>query len=254
MRLPSIRFPRWAASSRAPVHVLLLGLGTLAVYAYGIGLLLGHKPTFDSWLREDQLVEWCTFGLLVALIARAAATHLLYRRSGGHRAAGVIWLVLALLLVFGALEEISYGQRIIGFKTPSFLLKNTSRAFDPFYNKQSELNVHNLIVLGVNVNRWVFGKLISAFLWGYFFAGPILYRRKRGFSRFIDRRGLPIIQNYQVIVYALVILPDLLFPGAGKMPELVEFGSSAVVLMVCLHPRNGAALETERRRIATATA
>jgi len=252
MRLPSIRLPRWAASSRAPVHVLLLGLGTLAVHAYGIGLLVRSKPAFDYWVREDRLVEWCTFALLVALIARATATHLAYRRSGGQRAAGTIWLVLAVLFAFGALEEISYGQRIIGFETPSFLLKNASRAFDPFYNRQSEFNVHNLIVLGVNVNKLVFGKLISAFVWACFFVGPVLHRRTPGFKRFIDRRGLPIIQNYQIIVYALVILPYLLFPSAGKISELVELGSSAVVLMVCLHPYNGAALETERQGTRTA--
>jgi hypothetical protein len=246
MWVPRIRLPQWAASSKAPVHVLLLGLGTLAVYAYGIGLLVGYKPAFDFWVREDSLVEWCTFALLVALIARATATHRFYRRSAGHRAASTIWLVLAVLFVFGALEEISYGQRIIGFETPSFLIENASRGADPFYNRQRELNVHNLIVLGVSVNRVVFGKLISLFLWACFFAAPVLYRRNPGFKRFMDRHGLPVIQNYQIIVYALVIVPDLLFPSAGKMPELIEFGSSAVVLMVCLHPYNAAALRGER--------
>lgn len=50
----------------------------------------------------------------------------------------LVYLGLALLFFFGAGEEISWGQRIFGFKTPAPLAQ---------VNKQDELNLHNLTVL-----------------------------------------------------------------------------------------------------------
>ena len=50
----------------------------------------------------------------------------------------LIYLGLALLFFFGAGEEISWGQRIFGFKTPTSLAQ---------VNKQDELNLHNLTVM-----------------------------------------------------------------------------------------------------------
>jgi len=50
----------------------------------------------------------------------------------------LVYLGLALLFFFGAGEEISWGQRIFGFKTPDSLAQ---------VNKQDELNLHNLTVM-----------------------------------------------------------------------------------------------------------
>jgi len=50
----------------------------------------------------------------------------------------LVYLGLALLFFFGAGEEISWGQRIFGFKTPAPLAQ---------VNKQDELNLHDLTVL-----------------------------------------------------------------------------------------------------------
>lgn len=50
----------------------------------------------------------------------------------------LVFLGLALLFFFGAGEEISWGQRIFGFKTPEPLAQ---------VNKQDELNLHNLSVM-----------------------------------------------------------------------------------------------------------
>jgi len=50
----------------------------------------------------------------------------------------LIYLGVALLFFFGAGEEISWGQRIFGFKTPEALAQ---------VNKQDELNLHNLAIM-----------------------------------------------------------------------------------------------------------
>lgn len=50
----------------------------------------------------------------------------------------LVYLGLAIVFFFGAGEEISWGQRILGFQTPEALTQ---------VNKQEEFNVHNLTVL-----------------------------------------------------------------------------------------------------------
>lgn len=50
----------------------------------------------------------------------------------------LVFLGLAVLFFFGAGEEISWGQRILGFQTPETLTE---------VNRQEEFNVHNLSVL-----------------------------------------------------------------------------------------------------------
>ncbi len=68
-------------------------------------------------------------GLL--LFATALAERNLFRRS--------IYILGGIAMVFVAGEEISWGQRIIGFATPDFLID---------LNRQGEFNVHNINTLG----------------------------------------------------------------------------------------------------------
>jgi hypothetical protein len=59
-------------------------------------------------------------------------------RSWVSLAKQLVYLGLAALFFFGAGEEISWGQRILGFQTPETLTQ---------VNRQEEFNLHNLTVL-----------------------------------------------------------------------------------------------------------
>ncbi|MET0201749.1 MAG: hypothetical protein ABW245_07835, partial [Gaiellaceae bacterium] len=63
-------------------------------------------------------------------------------------------LPLGLLLLFAAGEEISWGQRIIGFRPPALFLE---------HNFQQESNLHNLLK-GMLDTRWM--VLMVALLYG----------------------------------------------------------------------------------------
>jgi hypothetical protein len=58
----------------------------------------------------------------------------------------LVYLALALLFFFGAGEEISWGQRLVGFETPEAVVE---------VNQQEEFNAHNLAV-------WQNTKLLDA--------------------------------------------------------------------------------------------
>ena len=130
--------------SRSLLHVVLFAtlLGLLA--------LAERAPArFEHVMREDGWAEWATFcafalaaGLALHAFRRArAAAH-------GHRLDQLALLGLALFCVFVAGEEISWGQRLLGFRPPALFLAN---------NHQQESNLHNLLK-GVLETRWmVFG-------------------------------------------------------------------------------------------------
>ena len=86
--------------------------------------------------QEDGVVEWATFWAFVAsfsLFSWAVA------RPGQSIWSRLYLLGLGLGCLLIALEEISWGQRIFGFRPPEAFLSG---------NFQQELNLHNLVVAG----------------------------------------------------------------------------------------------------------
>jgi len=81
-------------------------------------------------LREDHVVEWLQFFLLVlTCVMSVLGSIAAFRR--GHRLMGAFLILVALGTLFLAAEEISWGQRILG------LAGDAS-------NRQGELNIHNI--------------------------------------------------------------------------------------------------------------
>lgn len=90
--------------------------------------------TYRRLLREDGVIESLTaiFFFLSALLALAILPRL---RRVGARGLFYCYVLFVLLLVFMAGEEISWGQRLLGIRTPDFFMQNSF---------QFEINVHNL--------------------------------------------------------------------------------------------------------------
>lgn len=109
-------------------HVLLVVL---------IGLLLGlaelHGKLFRRLSQEDGWAEWATFAAF-ALAAYQAVTSARDRHQSGL-SRFVLW-GLAAFCVFVAGEEISWGQRLFGYRPPELFLE---------HNFQQEANLHNLL-------------------------------------------------------------------------------------------------------------
>jgi hypothetical protein len=89
---------------------------------------------YHAVLREDGPVEMATAILFfVAFLAAGRAALSLLRN--GYRVYGAIYVAFAFVMFFCAGEEISWGQRILGFSTPAPLEE---------INDQNELTLHNI--------------------------------------------------------------------------------------------------------------
>ena len=101
------------------LHVLLFGYISIA-----------HPSLYETLTREDGWVENLTAVAFlmggVALFGAALAERRLFPRC--------VYVLGGLALIFFGGEEISWGQRIIGFETPDFLAKA---------NVQGEFELHN---------------------------------------------------------------------------------------------------------------
>jgi hypothetical protein len=93
-----------------------------------------HAGLYYRIVQEDHWLEWATvWAFLLAAGAAAWAAHHQWWR---HRRVPWFLLGLGLFCFFVAGEEISWGQRLLGFTPPEYFLAD---------NFQQELNVHNIV-------------------------------------------------------------------------------------------------------------
>jgi hypothetical protein len=88
---------------------------------------------YISLTKEDQVVEWATFGFLLA--AGVLGLGLAIRLSRAQKGFVLFFGVFGVFCLLSALEEISWGQRIFRIQSPEFFLENSS---------QREINLHNV--------------------------------------------------------------------------------------------------------------
>lgn len=115
------------------------------IYFTAIQYLPATRGLAIRLLMEDGPVEWGTFiaamvgglwGLVVAFQSR---------RRGVRAISTAFYLLVAIGLLFFALEEISWAQRVIHFKTPEVMKE---------VNEQGEFNLHNLPILE-HMEKWI---------------------------------------------------------------------------------------------------
>ena len=118
--------PRW-------IKLLLLVLWlVLLVAIFGSKVL--SPNIYQYFIKEDSLSEYAqsVFYLLGSVFALLTVSRCLRNRLYLH---GTLYGILALGLFFIAMEEISWGQRIVGITNPDYFNK---------HNVQNELTLHNL--------------------------------------------------------------------------------------------------------------
>jgi cell division protein FtsW (lipid II flippase) len=194
-------------------------------------------PAFEKFIMEDGIVEWATVaGLLLgaAVCFRRAAR--LYRERPAPFLVALV--LLGLILFFGAGEEISWGQRLFEIGSPEYFKKN---------NAQGETNIHNLVLGGWRLNRWIFSILLSVVLFAFILLVPFLYRRKEWMRRFVNYWGVPLPQTYQVIAFlACFLLTEAI--RHGKRAEILEADTAMILLLIIAFPLNKNTFERKVQR------
>ncbi len=115
----------------------------LIIFCY---LWIEHHPIFWSLVREDAILEYMQF--IFYLLAGWGSFKIFWhlKNNKNKKVYARLFLLFSIALFFVSLEEISYGQRIFGWKTPNSLQE---------INIQNEINIHNNFSYDMNQNAYV---------------------------------------------------------------------------------------------------
>ena len=156
---------------------------------------------YNYFVSEDSWVEYGTFVCYLLagfLVLRAIKIDQSTRRLG--------YILLCLGLFFIAMEEISWGQRLFGIRTPHIIAQ---------FNQQSELSLHNVSFFQAE-HLFFYAILIWAII-----LPEISYRVKR-FDAFLKVVGIPLVSRE---IYPYFILGFFLknFEVVIQNAEIGEF-------------------------------
>ena len=220
---------------------MLVFAASMLIFGLGVLIAIADQDMFRSFvIVEDGILEWTT----VLAIGVAAAVSF-GRLLAGFRTFGpmkkLLLLSIVVLAIFGIGEEISWGQRLLGFKTPQWFYEN---------NYQRELNVHNLVIGDVRFHKDVFPKVLLLFFLLYLGVFVPLHNNSAKIRRLADAWGIPVPQNYQIVGYiaVIVIVEGFLKMATDGLPrrgELTEFIVSIIVALNIVYPRNRAIYSME---------
>jgi hypothetical protein len=109
---------------------------TCASFILLTATLVLRPDLYQMISREDALLEYLgAIAFFICAIVLSVASLQRIRRTEPQKMAFVMLLLAALLFLFAAGEEISWGQRIFSINTPELLLR---------VNQQDEINLHNI--------------------------------------------------------------------------------------------------------------
>lgn len=132
--------------------------------------LITSQPVVDRFVDEDGVFEWITaIGFFITSICFAVAffrANKVENRPFYPLLRRLSYLGLALIFLFGAGEEISWGQRIFGLETPESWRE---------VNVQEETNLHNLEIFQNDRYEIFNTDRLFALFWGTLMVGiPVL--------------------------------------------------------------------------------
>lgn len=186
--------------------VVEIGLAPFLVAFAGAATALGGKDLYKWFTGEDGFAETMQVVFYaLALVFCVFVIQSLLRRS--RRGLAGLYLVVAFGLVFMLGEELSWGQRIAGWETPSAMRE---------INKQEETNLHNIYGVGATF------KWLQLVVGAYGTLLPLLVCGIRGLQRFrgfLDR----VIPHYSLIPYFVMLFGWRIYRNLLDPPEGLYF-------------------------------
>lgn len=192
---------------------------TVAGLAWALAAWL--PGTFEGLAQEDGPVEWITFWAFAVAGMLTLANPRLRRPPSATQTVGP--LTRPFLILFGigallvALEEISWGQRLLGYRPPDVFLRD---------NFQQELNLHNLADAGTR------GALLMGLLFAFGVAYPLLCRTPPA-SRWLEVLGVPELPLTVLPGFTALLVTYAAYPRTYT-GEWVELGAGIGFLHAAL--------------------
>lgn len=131
---------------------ILFWMPAVGVLVVGVSRI--NRQVFRFFVAEDHLLEWAQFGLLLsATVFGILVSVRLFGR--GEVASAVLFIAFSVGTFLVAGEEISWGQRLFGWGTPSAIT---------VINNQGETNLHNILEIqnALNYLKMVGGLIAFA--------------------------------------------------------------------------------------------
>ena len=194
----------------------------------GIYFFYTNKDFYTYLVQEDGFFE-----NLTSIFLFLSSFYLFYFFISNIKLKSIWWkmgiIIMIIGLFFGAGEEISWGQRIFHIESSKFFNEN---------NSQKETNLHNMIVDGVKLNKLIFSNLLSIIFSIYFLILPILWRKNNFIKKTINQFGIPIANNYQVIIFMISSLIIILSISNERKWEIWEYTFALTMFLIVLNPLN----------------
>ncbi len=187
------------------MYLLVANAFVLGIVAYAAFLDARMPDFYYASVQEDEYVEWASFWafLLASFACGVAAAR--YRNAYAR----VPWYFcgVALFCFLIAMEEISWGQRLLGYRPPVYFLEN---------NYQQELNIHNVIATDYRklvLQLSIIGYGVALPLLGLF--GPL--------RRALERLGVVVTPAGLLPAFVATFLVYYIYPWShsGEWVELM---------------------------------
>ena len=194
----------------------------------GIYFFYTNKDFYAYLVQEDGFFE-----NLTSIFLFLSSFYLFYFFISNIKLKSIWWkmgiIIMIIGLFFGAGEEISWGQRIFHIESSKFFNEN---------NSQKETNLHNMIEDGVKLNKLIYSNLLSIIFSIYFLILPILWRKNNFIKKTINQFGIPIANNYQVIIFMISSLIIILSISNERKWEIWEYTFALTMFLIVLNPLN----------------
>lgn len=214
-------------------NISLITIVDLLVYGVIIWFIAYAKiksyesvDAFIHVVREDGWVEYLTtlFLILGAIMLGINAVKAAKKRD----IKPFIFFSLSMLVfIFGAGEEISWGQRLLGVETGDYFMEN---------NYQGETNLHNLEIGGVDINKLIFSQLMFSVLIFYFLFLPFLVYKFKFFRKLVLDFKVPMPRIHHTVMLLITNFAIVFLINMKKESELHELALTGIFFLVFLHP------------------
>ncbi len=200
------------------------------ILVFGLGIYYAHTNLqyFDEvYTKEDGFTEYGTAFLLLC-----SSILLFFRFFKLQKYKKLFWkigiLAMALVFLFGAGEEISWGQRIFNIESSDYFVE---------YNTQGETNLHNMVVDGKKVNKIIFSQLLTLVMIIYLLIAPLLFRKFAAITNLANLFAVPVVKWHHTIAF-LAVTGILFLISSSRKWELYELAFAVIFLLIFLNPLN----------------
>jgi hypothetical protein len=226
--------------TRQTIDYSLLFMGMALLVAAFIASALQGNVFLVYFGAEDSPVETAT-AILLGLCGAALWWRAIKAQKLISRAAFFLGLLYGLVYVWAGGEEISWGQRILGFESPAYFQQN---------NDQQEFTFHNLVIGGVKLDELVFGPVLSYVILTYLIVLPVLWPRVAWVRTLVRRMFIPVPRPYHA-AFAFVVTGLIPLLDESRRWEVYECIFALLSLAIFLHPANPVTEATRVEQLAT---